>query len=105
MGATDSRDLKEYYSNWGEELDITAPAGSVTTDIQSGGGYASGDYTFQFGGTSAATPVAAGIAGLIFSVDTTFARAQVASILKDTADKLVTSHTTMHLILTTVLAG
>ena len=88
VGATDSRDLKEYYSNWGNQLDITAPAGSVTTDIQSGGGYSSGDYTFQFGGTSAATPVAAGIAGLIFSIDSSFTRAQVASILMATADKI-----------------
>jgi len=88
VGATDSRDLKEYYSNWGNQLDITAPAGSVTTDIQSSGGYSNGDYTYHFGGTSAATPVAAGIAGLIFSVDPTFARAQVSSILTATADKI-----------------
>lgn len=86
VGATDSRDLKEYYSNWGNELDITAPAGSVTTDIQSDGGYSSGDYTFHFGGTSAATPVIAGVAGLVFSADLTLTRAQVVNILTTTAD-------------------
>ena len=89
MGATDSRDLKEYYSNWGDELDSHC-TGRLCDHryTKSGGGYSNGDYTYQFGGTSAATPVAAGIAGLIFSVDTTFTRAQVASILKDTADKI-----------------
>ena len=63
-GATSNQDYRESYSNYGYELDIVAPAGSVTADITGNYGYASGSYSFEFGGTSAATPVAAGIVGL-----------------------------------------
>ena len=48
------------YTNTGESVDIAAPSATVSTSI--GGGY-----TQQFGGTSAAAPVVAGVAGLILS--------------------------------------
>ncbi len=88
IGATDYYDRREPYSNWGNELDLTAPAGSVTTDLLGGLGYNAGDYMSDFGGTSAATPVTAGVAGLVFSQNLAFTAGQVQSVLTATADKV-----------------
>src|SRR5688572_28183126 len=53
------------YSTYGAHVLVSAPAGSVTTDLLgSGAGYdglLNGDYTNAFGGTSAAGPVTAGV--------------------------------------------
>ncbi len=46
------------------------------------------DYTFCFGGTSFATPVTAGVAGLMLSLNNTLTRLQVQRVLQDTADKI-----------------
>lgn len=46
------------------------------------------DYTLCFGGTSSATPVVAGVAGLILSVNNTLNRAQVQQLIQDTTDKI-----------------
>jgi hypothetical protein len=46
------------------------------------------DYTFCFGGTSFSTPVTAGVAGLILSLDNSLTRLQVQRLLQDTADKI-----------------
>jgi subtilisin family serine protease len=46
------------------------------------------DYTFCFQGTSFATPLVAGVAGLILSQDNTLMRQQVQQLLQDTADKI-----------------
>jgi subtilisin family serine protease len=78
----------------------------MTTDVQGAGGYNTGagtvclsgsdptsppanalDYTYCFDGTSFATPVAAGIAGLVLSLDTTPTRLQVQRLIQDSADK------------------
>jgi hypothetical protein len=49
------------YSNTASFLDVFAPShNAYTTDIVDAGGYASGDYTPSFGGTSAACPYVAG---------------------------------------------
>jgi hypothetical protein len=49
------------YSNSGNLLDVFAPSNmTYTTDITGVGGYASGDFTSNFGGTSAACPYVAG---------------------------------------------
>jgi hypothetical protein len=46
------------------------------------------NYTFCFGGTSSATPLAAGIAGLVLSARPALSRLQVQRLLQDTADKV-----------------
>lgn len=46
------------------------------------------NYTHCFGGTSSASPLAAGIAGLVLSADSTLNRTQVQRLLQDTADKI-----------------
>jgi subtilisin family serine protease len=111
VGATDHNDMRCSYSNYGPELDISAPGGSPvlpdspallwtillwTTDIHGPPGISSLpgnpwsdvlDYTW-FNGTSAATPVAAGVAALILSVDPNLTNTQVQYILERSAKDL-----------------
>jgi hypothetical protein len=94
VGASNSLDKHSEYSNYGPRLAICAPSSGspgwkiVTTDRRGIKGYSSGDYTFDFGGTSSATPLAAGLAGLILSVNPELTSAEVKSIMMDTADKI-----------------
>ncbi|MCP4290077.1 MAG: S8 family serine peptidase, partial [Gammaproteobacteria bacterium] len=46
------------------------------------------DYTFCFRGTSSATPLVAGVAGLILSAEPDLTRLQVQRVLQDTTDKI-----------------
>ena len=46
------------------------------------------DYTYCFGGTSAATPIVAGIAGMILFVNPSLTPIEVQRLLQDTADKV-----------------
>jgi subtilisin family serine protease len=64
--------------------------GITTTDLSAANrGYAlKSAYTADFGGTSSATPLAAGIAALVLSVKSSLTWKQVGSILKSTADKI-----------------
>jgi len=82
-------------SNYGVEIDVVAPGKwLVTTDFTGSGGYSGGDYTIAgnmgtFGGTSGATPITAGVAALILSVNSGLTAGQVQGILQQTADDLV----------------
>jgi hypothetical protein len=65
---TSSADMVTCYSNTASFLDILAPShDAYTTDIAGSGGYSSGDYVSDFGGTSAACPYAAGAAACLQS--------------------------------------
>lgn len=82
------------YSNSGEEIAICAPSGDVpgrtitTTDRRGTKGYSSGDYTHYFSGTSASTPIAAGLAALILSVNPDLTSKEVKDIMMETAYKI-----------------
>ncbi len=94
VAASNSRDLRSHYSNFGAEISVCAPSsgaggrGVVTTDRTGSPGYAAGDHTTQFGGTSSAAPLVAGIAALILSVDPTLRAQQVKDVLQRTAEKI-----------------
>jgi subtilisin family serine protease len=83
-------------SGYGDCMDLVAPAkpmrrdtiGIATTDRTGIDGHAPGDYHLRFGGTSAAAPLVAGIAGLLYSLNPELTRADVERILKHTADKI-----------------
>lgn len=81
VGATTSSDQRAYYSNYGTGLNIVAP-GSGIYSTYLGGGYTS------LSGTSMATPHVAGLAGLIWSADSSLTRTETWNIIQDTADDL-----------------
>lgn len=69
------------YSNWGANLLITAPAASVTTDLEDSWGYSIENYTDTFGGTSAATPVISGVVALMLEANPDLGWRDVQNIL------------------------
>ena len=95
VGATDAADARAPYSNRGDALDLVAPGGDITADLN-GDGYgdgvlqesfsdgAWGAYFFQ--GTSMAAPHVAGVAALLIGEGATAAEAE--EVLLDTARDL-----------------
>lgn len=69
------------FSSWGPEIDIAAPGVSVVTTFPNNA-YRTGT------GTSYATPIVAGIAALLFSQNPSLTAAEVADILKRSAQDL-----------------
>ncbi len=107
VGASTDRRTLASYSNVGPELDIVAPSSGglqdiFTTDVSYAGrgfnvgradrGGADGLHTNDFGGTSSATPLAAGIGALVLSVNPKLDREALAEILRMTADKIGTGY-------------
>lgn len=105
VSASTSQNRKAAYSNWGKEVEICAPSnnwhptepmrklpgrGIWTTDNESSGlGFTPGSrYTGGFGGTSSATPLAAGVAALIWSANPKLTAREVREVLRATADKI-----------------
>lgn len=94
VGASNSLDKHAHYSNYGAELALCAPSSGtpgrriVTTDRRGALGYDWSDYTDSFGGTSSATPLAAGLAALILSVNPELTAVEVKQMMMETADKI-----------------
>jgi subtilisin family serine protease len=103
VGASTNRDVRSNYSQFGDGIDIVAPSSGgtlrvETTDVQGVNGYnkansPAGDYCNAnapdgFGGTSSATPLAAGIAGLVLSANPELTPDEIREILHATADKI-----------------
>jgi MYXO-CTERM domain-containing protein len=94
--ASTQKDDFACYSDYGTVVSISAPSqgcfdgegGVATADVQGAEGYSAGDFTDGFGGTSAACPVAAGLAGLILSVNPGLTAQQVRIIMQVTAAKI-----------------
>ena len=108
VGASTNFDTRATYSNYGSALSFVAPsdgrtyggtADVVTVDRVGTNGYnwsntwagtGSNDYTDQFGGTSSATPLSAGIAALVLSraadLGISLSAAQVKGLLRNTTD-------------------
>ena len=100
IGATDSAGKRAYYSEPGSNLVACAPSsgitgtlGITTVDRTGSSGYntassaSGGDYTNDFGGTSSATPTAAGIVALILEKNPNLGWRDVQEILIRTAVK------------------
>ena len=86
VGATDQNDSRMSYSNYGSALNVMAPTNVYTTDMTGEAGKTLSDYYNSFGGTSAATPQVAGLAGLILSVDNSLDEGEVRDIICYTSD-------------------
>lgn len=65
VGAITNLDQTTSFTNFGAPTDVVAPTGTLSTDISGAAGYDKTDYTSNFGGTSSACPVVAGIMGLL----------------------------------------
>jgi subtilisin family serine protease len=95
VGASTDQARRAAYSNTGPEIAFVAPSsGGVraifTTDVSlpRRGFNPDGLHTDRFGGTSAAAPLAAGVAALVLSVNPTLSREDLKSLLAATADKI-----------------
>jgi subtilisin family serine protease len=106
VAASTSRETRAWYSDYGPEVWVCAPSsGSAsageqrifTTDRRGNQGYnkglsslgdAAGDYASNFGGTSSATPLVAGIVALMLSKRPSLTQQQVKDILKSNADRI-----------------
>ena len=103
VGASTDLGTQASYSNAGAQLSVVAPSsggirGIYTTDVSSdnrgfnGGDIALGDaaglFTSDFGGTSSATPLAAAVGALCLSVNDGLDRAELKTVLEETADRI-----------------
>ena len=103
VSASTSKDTRAEYSNFGHAISVCAPSSGVggwgiltsdvTGDLVENGiskfrGYSEGDYTFDFGGTSSACPLVAGICALVLSVNSELSAKQVKEIIISTARKI-----------------
>ncbi|OFW57630.1 MAG: hypothetical protein A2W01_03765 [Candidatus Solincola sediminis] len=102
VGATDYRNERAHYSNYGSGLDLVAPGGDMTRDdnhdgygdgicqesyIQSGNSQAG--YTLAWAdGTSMAAPQVAAVAGLILSLNPALTPAQTSQIITSTCSDI-----------------
>lgn len=103
VGASTHKAKLAHYSNTGPEISVVAPSsgdgrGIYCSDVaianrgfnlgSADAGGADGVHTNDFGGTSSATPLAAGVAALMLSVKPSLTREEVREILQETADKI-----------------
>ena len=100
VGATDRENLRAWYSNYGEYLDILAPGGydlGITTLDNTGAkGIASNaedylfydDYASAFIGTSASAPIVSGMIALLLQSNPSLTRVEIENLLKNSADKI-----------------
>lgn len=92
VASTDGNDIKSGFSNYGTTVDLCAPGGSnpggpsgllSTSSVST----LYGKYELM-SGTSMASPVAAGLAGLILSLNPQLTPDEVGNIMKTTADSI-----------------
>ncbi len=81
VAATDQRDKKASFSNYGNNVDVSAPGVNIRSSI--GGG----NYQY-YNGTSMAAPHVAGLAALIWSVNPSLTNAQVRKTIEDNCDNI-----------------
>lgn len=91
--AVNDQGVLSSYSSFGSTVDCCAPSnggtnGITTTDRLGNKGYDNGDYTDSFGGTSSASPTAAGVMGLILSVNPSLTRTEAIDIMLTTTEKV-----------------
>lgn len=110
VAASINTDVRSGYSCFDPTIDICAPSngdaaqtaagapGKVTTDTIGGGNLAGQtggalNYRNNFGGTSSATPLAAGVGALMLSINPQLNWVQVRELLRNTATKIDAANT------------
>jgi subtilisin family serine protease len=96
--ASNSLDESSTYSFYGPNALICAPTngndgvGITTAHVELLGGGLDHTYTSGFGGTSSATPLVAGVAALMLSVNPNLTASEIKNILRNNADKINTGY-------------
>ncbi|MEM9589484.1 MAG: S8 family serine peptidase, partial [Planctomycetota bacterium] len=90
VGAIDDLGFQSWYSEPGANLLVVAHSsgdvsGITTTDLTGNDGYAFGDYTSDFGGTSSATPLVSGVIALMLEANPLLTARDVQHILVESA--------------------
>jgi hypothetical protein len=93
VGAATDCDLRSDYSGYAGHLDFVAPSNGGWNDIATLDpvgeiGWTPDDFKMNFGGTSAATPLAAGISALMLSVNPTLTVNEIRTIMHNTCDQI-----------------
>ena len=95
VGAITNQGIICNYSQRGPSMDLVAPTGNAssvsnvtTTDRMGSLGKNSGNYMYDFGGTSAACPQVAGVVALMLSIRPDLTEDQIRTILQNTARDL-----------------
>lgn len=85
-----SKDGEHWWGScFGPEIDVAAPGvHNLTTDISGVRGYNRDSNYTDFNGTSSATPIVAGIAGLVLSANPNLSEREVRLVIKESADKV-----------------
>jgi subtilisin family serine protease len=107
VGASTDEGKLAWYSAVGKQIAFVAPSnggkrGIMTTDVSVEGrgfnlgsvaaGGADGLHTNDFGGTSSATPLAAGVAALVLSARPDLTRAEVREVMEASCDRIGTGY-------------
>jgi len=91
VASTDADDSKSSFSQYGSSVDVCAPGGK---DVQGYGIYSTVDLAtkkyWYMQGTSMASPIVAGLCGLMLSEDSTLTPDKLEAILKVTCDNIDT---------------
>lgn len=92
VGASTNTGVQASYSEDGANLLVNAPSnggslGITTTDLTGASGYDPSNYTSTFGGTSSASPVVAGVSGLMFDANFNLTWRDVQKVLALSAER------------------
>ena len=83
IGATDANDVKSSYSNYGSSIAVMAPGDNIySTFCGSDNSYGT------LSGTSMATPLVAGLAGLVKAIHSNYTPAQIETAIRNGCDNI-----------------
>ncbi|MCX5801074.1 MAG: S8 family serine peptidase [Candidatus Eisenbacteria bacterium] len=86
VAATNSRDQKPYYSNYGTWVNFCAPGDTIASTYYK---YSTGEHAYAYySGTSMAAPFVSALSALVFSQDPSRTRADVLDIISSTCDPI-----------------
>ncbi|MFP6872421.1 MAG: S8 family peptidase [Verrucomicrobiales bacterium] len=88
VGAVDSSKQQSYYSESGANVLVCAPSNGGTSSITTTTLVAHGSYTDEFGGTSSATPLVAGVVALILEANPDLGWRDIQEILIRSSNKI-----------------